>query len=153
MSSESPPPYKSSIADLSLPKEGFKSNLPPHLLEGCDEQTKWLLNEVSKNTAMTEFAIHAVIEQNSHLKMLNGKTFKNEKGLAEAREKLDSLDNKATVMEPLFKPLSQFMGLWEYKMFRWGVYIVAFFLLTYVLPYYLTHPISLPGLWTLLFGT
>lgn len=102
---------------------------------------------------MTEFAIHAVVEQNNHLRALNGKTFKNERAAAETKEELKALTAKADLMEPLFKPLSLVMRMWEYKAFRYATYLLIFFFFTYLLPYYLTHPISLQGLWTLLFGT
>jgi hypothetical protein len=148
----STPPFKSSISDIALPAEGFRSNIPPHLLEGCDDATKWIMQEMSKATQINEFVLHATLEHNKHLKALNGKTYKNERAMAEAKEKLDELNVKAAIAEPFLKPMAQFVSLWEYRVFRWGVYITLFFLITYALPFYIAHPISLSNLWAILFG-
>jgi hypothetical protein len=152
MSNESTPPFVSRYPELSLPPGGWKSTLPEHLLEGADPQTLFIMHELSKNSQATDFACRAVIEQNAHLRALNGKTYRNERGLAEIKGSVDTLTEKAAIMEPLFKPLSQFMALWEYRLFRWGCYIVGFFLLTYALPFYLQNPLSLSGLWSLFTG-
>ncbi len=150
---QSSTPFKSSISDISLPPEGFKSKIPPHLLEGCDDATRWMMEEMSKATQVNEFVLHATIEHNSHLRALNGKTFKTEKGLSETKEALEALIAKADLMEPLFKPLSLLMRMWEYKYFRWATYLLVFFFFTYLLPFYLQNPMSLSGLWALFFGT
>lgn len=148
----SPFSFKSTIAELALPRGGFVSKLPPHLLQDADPQTAWIMHEMSKNTQATEFACHAVLEQNAHLRALNGKTYRNEKGLAEAKETVAALNKKAEVMEPMFKPLSQFMSLWEYAWFRYICYAAGFFFLTYALPYYVAHPVSIQTVFTKLFG-
>lgn len=145
-SPQSSPPFESRYPSLSIPEHGFVSSIPAHLLDGCDDQMRWLLQEVSKNTAATEFACRGVVDLSTHLRALNGKTYRNERGLGEAREILNELNEKATVMEPLFKPMSQFMSLWEYKWFRWICYLAGFFLITYVLPAYLAHPVSITAL-------
>lgn len=147
-----PVQYVSRVPDLKVPAE-WNSNIPSHLLADVDPATRWIMEELSKNTQATQFAIHAVLEQNNHLKNLNGKTFKTEKGLSEAKDTLAVLMAKADLMEPLLKPMSLLLRMWEYQMFRWATYLLVFFFFTYLLPYYLTHPISLQGLWSLLFGT
>lgn len=152
-SDDSTPPFKSSIADIILPPEGFQSKIPPHLLENCDEATKWIMQEMSKSTQVSEFVLHATLEHNRHLRALNGKTFKNERGLSEIQDTVITLNEKVTLLDPLFKPTSLFLRMWDYRLFRYGVYIILFFLITYALPYYLSHPLSLSGLWTLLTGT
>lgn len=141
--SDTSPPFESRYPELSLPEHGFQSTLPAHLLEGADEQTRYIMNEISRNSAATEFACRAAVDQSRHLRALNGKTFKNERGLAEARQHLDDLMEKAQIVEPLIKPVNQFMSLWEYRAFRWMVYITIFFFFTYLLPYYLQHPFDL----------
>lgn len=147
MSSSSPSPepsqYQSSIPELSLPIDGWKSNIPPHLLDGADPQLAWIMQEISKNTQATEFACRAVVAQNQHLKALNGKTFRNEKSATILSEKVEKLEDIAEKLSPFAKPMMQFAGLWEYRVFRWVFYAALFFFFTYILPYYITHPFDL----------
>jgi hypothetical protein len=150
---DSSPPFHSTIAELTLPVGGFVSTIPPHLLDGCDDQMRWLLSEVSKNTAATEFSCHGLVEANRHLRMLNGRTSKNERGLAAERMEIETLNEKAATMDPFFRPLSQFLTLWEYTWFKWLCGITAFFLFTYVLPWYLAHPISIEVIFNKWFGS
>jgi len=114
---------------------------------------KWLLEEVSKNTQATEFACKAVMEQNNHLRALNGKTFKNEKAIVEVSQQVDELVAQSNTVAPFLKPVKTFATLWEYTVFRWTVYAGLFFVLTYLYPYYVTHPIDLSVLISRLLGT
>ena len=136
-------PYQSRYPELKLPEEGWKSNLPEHLLEGADKQTAWIMNEISKNTQATEFACRGVVEQNNHLRALNGKTFKNERALAEATTEIGTLKAQAAALLPFVRPVKMFFSLWEYRAFRWVIYAGLFFVLTYIYPYYVTHPLDL----------
>lgn len=141
-----PPPFESRYPELSLPPGGWKSTLPDHLLEGADPQTLFIMHELSKNSQATEFACRGVVELSQHLRALNGKTYKTEKGLGEARSEVDILNDKAATMEPIFKPLNYFMNLWDYRVFRWICYASIFFFFTYLLPWYIAHPISIETL-------
>lgn len=145
-------PYQSRYPELKMPEDGFKSSIPAHLLEGCTPQMKWLLEEVSKNTQATEFACKAVVEQNNHLRALNGKTFKNEKAIAEANEVIEGLVVQTNTFTPFLKPVKMFATLWEYRLFRWTIYAGLFFVLTYLYPYYVTHPIDLGAVISRLLG-
>lgn len=135
-----------------MPPGGFVSSIPAHLLEGTDKQTEWLLNEISKNTQATEFSCHGVAQLSEYLRELNGKTARTIENVAKQRDELDELNKKAKMMEPFFKPVSQFAALWEYRVFRWVFYIATFFFFTYLLPYYLAHPMSITDLVKLIFG-
>lgn len=143
-------PYQSTVPELKMPPDGFVSNIPPHLLENCDEQTKWLLNEISKNTQATEFACHGVVKLSEHMRMLNGKTYKNERAAAILGDKVDALETQSKTMTPFFRPMTQFAGLWEYRIFKWAFWIVLFFILTYALPWYLSHPLDISQFFKLL---
>ena len=136
-------PYQSRYPELKIPEDGFKSTIPAHLLEGCNPQMQWLLQEVSKNTQATEFACKAVVEQNNHLRALNGKTYRNEKDIADTRVELGLLSQQTAGFAPLIKPVKMFASLWEYRVFRWTIYAGLFFILTYLYPYYVTHPFDL----------
>lgn len=142
-SSSEPSQYHSHIPDITLPADGWKSNIPPHLLDGAEPQLAWIMQEMSKNTQATEFACRAVVAQNQHLKALNGKTFRNEKSAALLSEKVEALEDLSNKLSPFMKPLVQFAGLWEYTPFRWVFYIAIFFFFTYILPYYISHPFDI----------
>lgn len=151
-SNQSPQQYVSSLPELSLPEGGFKSNIPSHLLAGTDKQTEWIMNEISKNTAATEFACQAAVTQNAHLRVLNGRTYKNEKAAQELREELDTLNEQAASVSPFLKPVGQFASLWQYAAFRWTIYIALAFIITYVYPAYIAlHP-DLAGILLKLLG-
>jgi len=135
--------YQSAIPDLNMPVDGWKSNIPPHLLDGADPQLVWIMEELSKHTQATEFACRGVVAQNQHLKALNGKTFKNEKNLALLTEQVKSLETVSETLSPFARPIMQFAGLWEYRAFRYTFYAAVFFFFTYLLPYYIAHPFDI----------
>ena len=149
---DSTPPFKSSLPELKLPPGGFSSSIPEHLLKDADPQTAWLMHEISKNTAATEFACRAAVTHNDHLRTLNGRTSKSEEGIKAVKADIEVLTDKAKTMEPLFKPISQFMNLWEYRWFRWICYAALLLFFSYLLPYYIQHPISIDTLFKLFGG-
>lgn len=150
--STSQPPFESRVPELKIPEHGFQSTLPQHLLEGADPQTIWLLNEISKNTQATEFACRGVVELSLHLRALNGKTYKNESSNAVLKDKVEVLEAQALAVAPFYKPLAQFAALWEYRAFRYLVYAAAVFFFSYLLPYYILHPLSIETVINKLFG-
>lgn len=96
-------PYVSPLLELKLPEQGFVSSIPPSLLKDCEPQMAWLMHEVSKNTAATEFACRGAVELSSHLRTLNGKTYRSERGIEDLRAevaqlKADNLVLKAQVL-------------------------------------------------------
>jgi len=103
-------PFVSQYPELKIPEEGFVSSLPKHLLEGADEQTKWIMNEISRNSAATEFACHGAVELSSHLRALNGKTFRNEKGLQGVRDDMADLKKEVIVLQDQMKSVSPIVG-------------------------------------------
>ena len=145
-------PYKSSIPAITVPPDGWKSNIPEHLLTGAEPQLSWIMHEISKNTQATEFACHGVAQLSEYLRELNGKTARTIENVAKQRDQLDELNKKAKTMEPFFKPVSQFAALWEYRVFRWVFYAAIFFFFTYLLPYYLRHPLGIDTLVKALFA-
>lgn len=152
MSSDSHSPFKSSYEPLTLPEGGFVSKIPPHLLHDCDEQTRWLMNEISRASQAIDWTCQGLVETHDQVRRTNGRLLKAESDLSEVHASVTTLNDKATVMEPIFKPLAQFMGLWQYTWFRWICYAALFFFFTYALPYYLVHPISLDTLFNHLLG-
>lgn len=153
MPDESTPLFKSSLPELRLPAEGFQSSLPPHLLEGADEQTRYIMNEISRNSAATEFACRAAVTHNEHLRTLNGRTGKNEKHIGDTESDVKTLKEQVSAASPLFKPVAMFVALWEYRAFRWVFYGAAFFFFTYLLPWYLKNPISIETIVNHLLGS
>lgn len=150
-STESTPPFKSAYPPLERPN--FQPSVPGFLLEGASEQDRYIIEQLSLVNQYAQWAVTTEMSTHEQVLKTNGRLLRAEKGLDEAKEKLEALNKKAEVMEPLFKPLSQFMGLWDYKWFRWICYIAGFFLFTYALPYYLKHPVSIETLFTKLFGS
>lgn len=135
-----------------MPDGGFASNIPPHLLDGADDQTRWLMNEMSKNSQGIEWTCHGLLDTNRQVRRTNGRLLKAEAEITDLSSKMESLETQAKAMTPFFKPLSQFAALWEYRVFRWVFYIAIFFFFTYLLPYYLQHPMSITDLGKLIFG-
>lgn len=152
-SDESSPPFnKSTYPELKLPDK-WESSIPEHLLDGADPQTLFIMHELSKNSQAIEWACHGLIDTNAQVRRTNGRLIQAEKDIKKETAALAALTAKADLMEPLFKPLSLLMRMWEYKYFRWATYLLVFFFFTYLLPFYLQNPMSLSGLWALFFGT
>ena len=129
-------PFQSQYPELKIPEHGFISNIPQHLLENCDPQMTWLLNEVSKNTAATEFACRGAVDLSAHLRALNGKTFRNEKKLIEnieevAKVKEEQLELKTQLrsMKPIVGTLSSLKILFTNKLFLAILALATMFLL------------------------
>lgn len=118
-SNESQPLFESRFPELILPKNGWESNIPAHLLDGIDPQTEWLLNEISKNTQATNFACQAVVDVSKHLRTLNGRVYKGEEEAGKTKGDLETLKNQAKAVTPFLKPISMFAALWEYSAFKW----------------------------------
>lgn len=133
-------PFESRYPELSLPPGGFKSTIPAYLLDGADDQQRWIMEEISRNSAATEFACRGAVELSQHLRALNGKTYKTEKGLAETKADVDGLKASAAVVSPFLKPVSQFAALWEIRAFKW-VFVAGMAMFVGILyPLYLQHP-------------
>lgn len=137
--SETNPPYKSSLPEISLPSGGWKSNIPNHLLEDTDPATRWLMEEVSKNTQATEFACQAAVLHNNHLRALNGQVYKSKEKIAVLEEGQHKLDKQADDASSFFKALASFSKLWEYRIFRWVFILGLITIAGYIYPYYLVH--------------
>lgn len=151
--SESTPPFESKFPEINPPKDGWHSNIPPHLLDGIDPQMEWLLTEMSKNTQATQFAGQGVSDISRHLRELNGRTGKNERATADIKERVESLKSQAKAVAPFIKPVMQFAALWEFRPFRWVFYAATFFFFTYLLPWYLKSPFSIDTFVSRLFGS
>lgn len=140
MADPSTPPFESRYPELTIPVGGWKSTIPAHLLDGADDQQRWIMEEISRNSAATEFACRGAVELSQHLRALNGKTYATEKGLAQAREEVNALKGQALVMTPFIKPMSMFAALWEYRAFKW-VFVAGLVMFAGILyPIYLAHP-------------
>lgn len=150
--SESQPPFESKFPELNVPKDGWHSNIPPSLLDGADDQMRWLMDEMSKNTQATQFAGQGVSDISRHLRELNGRTGKNERATADIKESVESLKSQAKAVAPFIKPVMQFASLWEFRPFRWVFYTATFFFFTYLLPWYIKNPLDISHLITLIFG-
>lgn len=130
-------PFESRFPELNVPVEGWRSNIPEHLLKDCEPQMVWLLQEVSKNTQATNFACHGVTDISRHLRGLNGKVYKNEEKLGRAKEDLETLKEQAQAVSPFLKPISMFATLWSYSIFKWFFVGGIIFFLFVLYPYYL----------------
>ncbi len=119
MSNQTVTPFESRYPELKIPDNGFQSTIPAHLLEGCDDQMRWLMEEISKNTQATEFACRGAVELSQHLRALNGKTYRNEKAVGEASQAIEDLQTQAAAVGPFLKPISMFANLWSYTLFKW----------------------------------
>lgn len=140
---ESSIPFKSEIPQIEIPKEGWKSNIPNHLLHDIDEQTKWLLTEISRNTQATEFACRGLVEISHHLRELNGKTFKNERSAADLKVDVDVLKGQAATYSPFTKPLAIFTAMWGVRYLRW-IFVSGLVLIFGLLyPFYVHHPLPI----------
>lgn len=150
MSIESTPPFQSAYPSLERPV--FQPSVPEFLLEGASDQDKYIISQLSLVNQYVQWAVTTEMSTHSQVLKTNGRLIRAEKALEETRKELDALNEKATTMEPLFKPVSQLMNLWEYRAFRWSCYALIFFFFTYLLPYYLQHPVDLGTIITHLLG-
>jgi hypothetical protein len=73
MSEITKPEESSDIPVLELPKEGFKSRIPPSLLAGKPEEEQFILNEVSKMAAFAEWAAPILVSSNLEARKTNGR--------------------------------------------------------------------------------
>lgn len=139
---DTPPsePFKSTLPELKLPADGWKSSIPEHLLIDADPQMVWLMHEVSKNTAATEFACRAAVTHNDHLRMLNGKTYKTEQVAEVLKSDVTVLKDQATSVSPFLKVLTYFSYLWDYKWFRWTFTLGLLAVAGVAYPWYLSGP-------------
>jgi hypothetical protein len=151
-STESTSPFESRFPELNIPPHGWESNIPAHLLDSCDEQTRWLMEEISKNTQATNFASQGVSDISRHLRELNGRVGKQEAKLSKDRDDIDTLKAQVKAATPLIKPLEYLMALWEFRAFRWVFYAAIFFFFTYLLPWYISNPPSLTHVFDAIFG-
>lgn len=134
------PQYQSPIPELKMPPNGFVSTIPQHLLVDIDAQMRWLLEEVSKNTAATEFACRGVVAATEHLRTLNGKTYRNEQTAASLVAELQTLKDQASTVSPFLKPVSMFATLWANRLFRWIFTLGLITLFGLIYPWYIGSP-------------
>jgi hypothetical protein len=133
-------PYKSTLPELRLPDGGFKSSLPEHLLSETSEQMRWIMHEMSRNSAATEFACKAAVMHNEHLRQLNGRTAKNEERANDIRSELASFKEEIAGAAVLSKPVTSFLYLWESRAFK-AVFLAGVFLIAGVVyPLYVMEP-------------
>jgi hypothetical protein len=149
--SSQPPFHKSSYPELKVPAK-WESSIPEHLLADTDPATRWIMEELSKNTKAIEWACHGLVDTNTQVRNTNGRLLKAEADIRRDKDSLTALVAKADLMEPLFKPLSLFMRLWDYKWFRILCYFAGLFILMVVVPWYIQHPLSIDAVWSFFFG-
>lgn len=140
---DSAEPAKTTLPILTLPPEGFVSQLPAHLLPN-DPNMRWLMEEMSKNSQATEFSCRGVIELSQHMRVLNGRTAKAEASLTETKADLAALKARIEPVGGLVKGIGYFAYLWAFLPFRvlFSLGVLAVVLVGY--PYYLSH--SAPAL-------
>ncbi len=144
------PPSKSSYRPIEKPD--FSPNIPPYLVDGMSDQDRFIVENLSVMSQYAKWSVETQMMVHEQVRATNGRLLRVEAETNRAREELDNLNEKAETMEPFFKPLNQFVNLWDYRLFRYGCYIVAFFLLTYALPWYLKNPLDLGTFLSALFG-
>lgn len=137
MPSSDPNRFESKFPELKIPEHGWESTIPKHLLENCDPQMEYLLNEVSKNTQATNFACQGVHKISNHLRELNGRVHKSATKIERSEEEIETLKNQAKAVSPFLKPISMLASLWEYPIFKYffvgGVLFFLFVLYPYLL--------------------
>ncbi len=138
-------PFESQYPELKIPSDGWKSNIPAHLLASADDQMKWLMQEMSKNTQATEFACKGVVDLSRHLRTLNGKTYRNEKGVSDLAADVETLKAAARAAAPLVNTLSIVRIVFSNKV-SWAILgLAVLFLLGF-------NRDVLPAIWKAIFG-
>lgn len=98
------------------------------------------MEEVSRNSAATEFACQAAVTHNEHLRILNGRTLKNERITEAIKGEIATLKEQSGVLSPVSKALGSFAYLWENRAFK-IVFILGLFVVIGVLyPWYVSAP-------------
>lgn len=52
----------------------------------------WLMTEMSKNSQATDFACKGAVDLSNHLRLLNGRTFRNERTAATNRDNIETIN-------------------------------------------------------------
>lgn len=114
---------KSDYPELQLPPDGWKSNIPEHLLANCDPQTLWLMQEMSRNTQATEWNSHAAIGIDSNVRKTNGRLKGAERNIIGLQEEMKEMKIQMRAMKPIIGPLSTIRVVFSYKI-AWFVLLV-----------------------------
>lgn len=134
---------ESSYPELKLPEEGFKSSIPESLLQNCDPQIRWIMEEISKNTQATTWVCQGLLDTNKQVRRTNGRLLKAESDVKQIKEVAEIQKEQNKAIAPFIKALSQFANLWQYRVFRWMVYLAILTIVLYIYPYFLAHKIEL----------
>lgn len=151
-SNESQPPFEPKSSYPALEKPDFKPNVPSFLLEGASEQDRYIIEQLSLVNQYAQWAVTTELSTHEQVLKTNGRLLKAERDIKASKEDLESLKSQAKAAAPFLKPLSYFVTLWGFRGFRWVFYAAAFFVFTYLLPYYLQHPLDLRELFNLVLG-
>jgi len=93
---------ESSYPPLERPQ--FHSNIPPHLLQGVDDQTKYVIESLSLIDQQNQWLIKAAIDTNEQVRHTNGRV----KNLEKVRDKITSF---WVVLMGIILSLSTILGL------------------------------------------
>ncbi len=118
----------SDYPELVIPPDGWKSNIPEHLLRDASAADRWLMEEMSKNTQATEFCVHAAVNTNDQVRRTNGRLKGAERNIIGLQQDLQEMKVQMRAMKPIIGPLSTIRVVFSYKI-AWAVLgIVILFL-------------------------
>lgn len=138
--STDPQSHHPTLPQIKRPDGGFSSTIPEHLLANESAATQWIMRELSKNSQATEYACAAADVHNEHLRVLNGRTLKNEKATEAVKAEIVSLKEQSLVLTPVSKALGSFAYLWENKPFKVIFCLGMFVIVGIAYPYYVAYP-------------
>ncbi len=87
------------------------------------------MNEISRNSAATEFACKAAVTHNEHLRMLNGKTYKTAQTAETLRTDVDGLKAQMQTVSPITTAINTARMVLTNKMFLALLAMAILFLL------------------------
>lgn len=135
----------SDYPELKLPPDGWKSNIPAHLLDSADPEMKWLMQEMSKNTQATEWNGRAALDTNVHVRKTNGRLKSAEQSVIDLKADVETLKANARAVAPIVSTLSIVRIVFSNKV-SWVILGLAIlFLLGF-------NRDVLPAIWSAIFG-
>lgn len=140
-----PEESQSDYPQLKLPQDGWKSNIPEHLLTNAEPEIAWLMQEMSKNTQATEWNSRAALDTNNQVRKTNGR-LKNAEHKVEVMEaEIISLKSQMAVVNPIVNTISTLKVVFTNKLFLVILGTSILFLLGF-------NRDVLPVIWKFFFG-
>lgn len=100
---------KSDIEHIDIPE--FKSDIPNHLLNQCDEKEKWMYETLSKVSQQVTWLMEKTQDSNEQIRYTNGKVNKNVEDINNTEQDLKSEINDLKMRNRIFYGKKQIIGL------------------------------------------